>query len=366
MIWLDTAATSLQKPMSVTQAVLRALQTNASVARGGHPAAQAAAQTVFSCRQTAAELFGAQPEQVIFTMNATHGLNIAIRSLVKPGDRVVVSGFEHNAVMRPLYGLNADITVAGERLFDPVDTLEAFDAALKKRPKAAVCTQCSNVFGYILPIEKIAERCRAYGVPLIIDASQAAGVLPVSLAKTQAAFIAMPGHKSLYGPQGTGILLCAGEAEPLLFGGTGSRSEDRQMPDFLPDRLEAGTHNVCGIAGLLSGLNYVKRRTPEAILAHECRLRELLQSELTRVRMFSGDSQSGVLSFVPEVDCETFASGLAQRNIAVRAGLHCAPMAHKSAQTFDTGTVRVSFSAFNTPQEVRYFARICKKLLQMP
>ena len=366
MIWFDAAATSLQKPMSVSQAVLRAMQTNASVARGGHPAAQAAAKTVFSCRQMASELFDAQPEQVVFTMNATHGLNIAIRSLVQPGDRVVVSGFEHNAVMRPLYALKAEITVAGERLFDPEDTLECFEAALKKRPKAAVCTYCSNVFGYILPIEKIAGRCRSYGVPLIIDASQAAGALPVSLAKTQAAFIAMPGHKGLYGPQGTGLLLCAGEAEPLLYGGTGSRSEDMQMPDFLPDRLEAGTHNVCGIAGLLSGLRYVKKRTPEAIFAHECRLRELLQGELKGVRMFSGESQSGVISFVPEADCESFAAALAQRNIAVRAGLHCAPMAHKSAQTLRTGTVRVSFSAFNTPQEVRYFARSCKKLLQMP
>lgn len=365
MIWFDAAATSLQKPMSVSQAVLRAMQTNASVARGGHPAAQAAAQTVFSCRQVAAEMFDARPEQVVFTMNATHGLNIAIRSLVQPGDRVVVSGFEHNAVMRPLYALQAEILVAGEKLFDPQNTLEAFEAALKKRPKAAVCTHCSNVFGYILPIEEIAKRCMHYGVPLIIDASQSAGILPLSLSETGASFIAMPGHKSLYGPQGTGILLCAEGGEPLIFGGTGSNSESMEMPDFLPDRLEAGTHNVCGIAGLLAGLRFVKRRTPQAILSHECMLRKALQNELTGVRMFTGESQSGVVSFVPKGDCEDFAAHLSEQSVAVRAGLHCAPLAHQTAKTLHSGTVRVSFSAFNTLQEVHYFVRTCKKLVRM-
>ncbi|MBE6984423.1 MAG: aminotransferase class V-fold PLP-dependent enzyme [Ruminococcaceae bacterium] len=365
MIYFDAAATTLQKPMSVYPSVLKAMQTNASVARGGYLAAQSAAQTVFSCRQAAAELFDAQTEQVAFTMNATHGLNIAIGTLVNEGDLVVVSGFEHNAVMRPLYAKNAKILVAGEHLFDPENTLEAFDAALKKRPAAAICTHCSNVFGYILPIEKIAELCQSYGVPLIIDASQSAGILPLSLKNTRADFIAMPGHKSLYGPQGTGILLCANGAKPLLYGGTGSNSADALMPDFLPDRLEAGTHNVCGIAGLLAGLRYVKKRSPKAIMEHECRLRTLLAGQMEHVRIFTGNAQSGVLSFVPkDMDCESFASALAQKNIALRAGLHCAPLAHKSAGTFDTGTVRVSFSAFNTRQEVLQFAQICKKLLQ--
>ncbi len=364
MIWLDTAATSLQKPMTVSSAVLRAMQTNASVARGGHLAARAAAQTVYDCRTLAAELFEAQTEQVIFTMNATHGLNIAIHSLVNEGDRVVVSGFEHNAVMRPLYAKNARITVAGERLFDSENTLAAFEAALKEHPAAAICTHCSNVFGYILPIDEIAALCQSCGVPLIIDASQAAGTLPVSLRKTQAAFIAMPGHKGLYGPQGTGILLCAHEAKPLIYGGTGSHSAEMTMPQFLPDRLEAGTHNVSGIAGLLAGLRFVRRRTPQAIFRHECRLRTQLQGALSGVRMFSGESQSGVLSFALDGDCEEFAARMAERGFALRAGLHCAPLAHKSAGTFPSGTVRVSFSAFNTAGEVQSFADACKKLLQ--
>lgn len=367
MIYFDSAATSFMKPQSVAMAVQRALRTCASVGRGGYRAAQNASETVFRCRQSAAELFDADSEQVVFTMNATHGLNIAIGSLVKQGAPVVISGFEHNAVTRPLYARDAQITVAGTTLFDPNRALEEFDAALKTRPAAAVCTHCSNVFGYILPIDEIARLCRQYGVPLIIDASQSAGALPVSLKNSGAHFIAMPGHKGLCGPQGTGVLLCADGAEPIICGGTGSNSAQMQMPEFLPDRLEAGTHNVCGLAGLEAGLRYVKKRTCKDIFRHEYGLRRKLQKLLEKIdgiRIFTGEPQSGVLSFVVEgVDCEEFAERLAQKNIAVRAGLHCAPLAHQSAQTAHTGTVRVSFSAFNTAQEVMEFAKICKKLV---
>lgn len=366
MIYLDSAATSLQKPPEVAAATARAMRTCASVGRGGHAAAERAAQLVFSCREAAAALFDAPPEQTVFTMNATHGLNIAIHSLVKPGERVVISGFEHNAVTRPLHALRAEVVTAGTRLFDPTNTLAAFDSALETPAAAVVCTQVSNVFGYILPIDEIAALCAWRGVPLIIDASQAAGVLPVSLRKSGAAFIAMPGHKGLYGPQGTGLLLCGREAEPLLHGGTGSNSALADMPDFLPDRLEAGTHNVCGIAGLAEGLRFVRRRTPEAIFAHEKRLLALTLRQLRMIpslTIYSGDSHSGVLSFcVRGMDCEEAAQRLAARGVAVRAGLHCAPTAHRSAGTLEEGTVRVSFSAFNSVQETLEFTRICKKL----
>lgn len=365
MIYFDAAATTLQKPPQVFSAVQKAMQTCASVGRGGHAAAQRAAETVFDCRIEAAKLFDAEAEQVIFTSNATHGLNIAIRSLVPPGAKVVTSGFEHNAVMRPLYALYAEILQAGRRLFDAQETVEAFEMALRQGVSAAVCTHCSNVFGYILPIEEIARLCRQYRVPLIIDASQSAGTLPVSLSKSGAAFIAMPGHKGLYGPQGTGILLCADGGEPLLFGGTGGNSLSAEMPDFLPDRLEAGTHNVCGLAGLADGLRYVRRRTPSAILRHELSLKKRLERELPELSIFSGKPQSGVVSFTVEgEDCEEFARRLATYGIAVRAGLHCAPSAHRTAGTLSAGTVRLSFSDFNTMQEVHFFAQIYKKLLR--
>ena len=354
MIYFDSAATSFQKPVAVPAAVVRAMQTCASVGRGGHAAAMAA------------ELFDAEPEQVVFTMNATHGLNTAIFSLLSPGARVVVSGFEHNAVTRPLRALHADIRVAGKTLFDTDDTVRAFERALAEKPDAVICTHVSNVFGYILPVERIAALCRERGVPFILDASQSAGSLPVSLRQTGAAFIAMPGHKGLYGPQGTGILLCADGGRPLLFGGTGSRSMEQEMPDFLPDRLEAGTHNVCGIAGLTEGMRFVRKQTPEAILRHEqALLRQVLQelSGQKNIRLYTGEGQAGVLSFSVEgVDCEEAAQALAQEGIAVRAGLHCAPLAHSSAGTVESGTVRLSFSAFNTPREATRFAAVCKKL----
>lgn len=366
MIYFDSAATSFQKPPAVHAAVQRAMQTCASVGRGGHKPAMNAAQTVFGCRELASKLFDCDAEQIAFTMNATHGLNIAIRTLVPPGGRVVLSGFEHNAVTRPLHALHANQKVAGQVLFSPQDTLERFEDALKTEPSAAICTYVSNVFGYVLPIKGIAALCRLYGVPLIIDASQAAGTLPVSLRQTGARFIAMPGHKGLYGPQGTGILLCADGAEPLLFGGTGSASVEQNMPEFLPDRLEAGTHNVPGIAGLAAGLRYIRERTPEKILHKEQTLVELLRKQLSsivRIRPFFGLSQSGVVSFVVDgEDCEETAQKLSQHQVAVRAGMHCAPLAHQSAGTMDSGTVRVSFSDFNTPQEVTAFLHICKKL----
>ena len=366
MIYFDSAATTLQKPPQVALAVQDAMRRCASVGRGGHKAAMAAAETVYSCRELAAELLGAEAEQVIFTMNATHGLNIAVNTLVPMGGRVVVSGFEHNAVTRPLHARNARLTIAGRRLFSPEDTLAAFEEALAEKPDAVICTQVSNVFGYILPMAHIAALCRSRGVPLIIDASQAAGTLPVSLKETGARFIAMPGHKGLYGPQVTGLLLCADGAEPILYGGTGSNSAEQEMPDFLPDRLEAGTHNVCGIAGLAAGLRFVRAQTPQRILRHEQKLLRLLAAELRslpRLHLFTGKEQAGVLSFtVEDMDCEEAAALLAAQHAAVRAGLHCAPTAHESAGTLESGTVRVSFSAFNTEREVREFARLCKKL----
>ena len=366
MIYLDYGATSFHKPPEVYRAVTRAMARCASPGRGGYPAAELGARTVFRCRETAARLFGCRPEQVVLTANCTHGLNIAIRSLVRPGARVAVSGFEHNAVVRPLYALGAKLQIAGRRLFCWEDTLEEFSRALGAGAEAAVFTHVSNVFGYVLPVEEMAAMCRERGIPFILDAAQSAGTLPVKLDRLGAAFIAMPGHKGLYGPQGTGLLLCGRSGEPLLEGGTGSNSELAEMPDFLPDRLEAGTHNVCGIAGLYEGLRFVRRMTPARIFRREEALTRLLRRQtegLRGLRGRFGAEQSGVVSFCAEgTDCETAAQRLAAAGFAVRAGLHCAPLAHRSAGTLEHGTFRVSFSAFNTPEEVRRFAAACNNL----
>ena len=345
MIYLDNGATSFHKPPAVAAAVRCALENCANPGRGGYQAAMAAAKTVLRCRETAARLFDCTPEQVVFTANCTHGLNMAIRTLVKPGDRVIITGFEHNAVVRPLYALKADIRIAGRSLFDPADTLTKWEDALRRGANAAVFTHCSNVFGYILPVQQMAALCRQYKVPFIIDAAQSAGILPISLQGLGADFIAMPGHKGLLGPQGTGLLLCNRLPNPLVQGGTGSQSASRQMPDFLPDIAEAGTLNVPGIAGLQAGMAYVEKLGVQSILMKEQKQTRRCARGLEKMgmRVFSGEDQCGTVSFVPPNECEEVAQYLAGQGIAVRAGLHCAPLAHESAGTLETGTVRVSF-----------------------
>ena len=345
MTYLDNGATSFHKPVGVMHAVRCALENCANPGRGGYPAAMAAAKTVLRCREQAAAMFDCQPEQVVFTHNCTHGRNMAIRTLVKPGALVAVSGFEHNAVTRPLYALGAKTVVCGRKLFCWEDTLECFEKALKKGVSAAVFTHVSNVFGYILPVEQMAALCRQYGVPFIVDAAQSAGSLPVGLQTWGADFIAMPGHKGLLGPQGTGILLCGRQVQPLICGGTGSESIRQQMPDFLPDRAEAGTLNVPGIAGLSAGLSYLQRECVERIGQREQReMKRCVEGlQAMGLRVFAGEHQSGTVSFLPGADCEETAELLAKQGVAVRAGLHCAPLAHESAGTLETGTVRVSF-----------------------
>ncbi|MFR6394466.1 MAG: aminotransferase class V-fold PLP-dependent enzyme [Oscillospiraceae bacterium] len=261
--------------------------------------------------------------------------------------------------------------VADAPLFAPEKILEGFHRALRRGVDAVVCNHVSNVFGCVQPVEAIAQLCRRYNTPLIVDASQSAGILPVTLSDWGAAFVAMPGHKGLYGPQGMGLLLCGGEASPLLFGGTGSASRMQTMPPDLPDRLEAGTHNMPGIAGLLEGLRFVARMGTENIADHEIRLTRRAArglAALPGVEVFAdgkGQSQTGVLSFrVLGMDSEQIGEELARRQIAVRSGLHCAPLAHRTAGTLETGTVRLSPSVFNTPQHIDTFLRELTAILR--
>lgn len=374
MIYLDSAATSMQKPPEVSEAMLSAVRTMASPGRGGHRPAMLAADTAFDCRCDAAELFHMDaPENVVFTFNATHSLNIAIGSMVQPGDKVVVSGYEHNSVMRPLRLRGAKVVVLQTPIFQPNALAAAFAAALPGA-KAAVCTMMSNVFGYITPIGDIAELCRKNGVPLIIDAAQGAGNMEVNFPALDAAFVAMPGHKGLMGPQGTGLLLCRAPGTPLMAGGTGSDSRNPDMPEYLPDRLEAGTHNIPGIAGLREGIRFVREQGTQAIGAHETKLMRRFAEQMREIpgmEVFLAEDenvQGGVLSVRhAQVECERFAAELGANGVAVRAGLHCAPWAHQTVGTEHTGTVRFSFSPFNTEQEVSQAAEITaecvKKLL---
>jgi cysteine desulfurase family protein len=370
MTFLDSAATTLIKPYEVYRAADRAMRTMASPGRGAYRAAEAAAEEAYECRRLASELFGAEsPEKVVICFNATHALNIAVKSLVGPGDTAVISGYEHNSVLRPLKAVGARIRTASSPLFDAAAALEAYDRLLRPGVKAAVVNHVSNVFGFILPVREIARMCRERDIPLIIDASQAAGTLETDMSSLGAAFMAMPGHKGLYGPQGTGLLLCAGSAKPIIEGGSGSSSRLAEMPEWLPDRLEAGTHNMPGIAGLRAGMEFVKKTGSENILRHE---RELLKRtaealrENGRLKLFLAEDpalQTGVLSFsVRDTDSERAAAFLAREGIAVRAGLHCAPLAHATAGTDADGTVRISFCAFSTRRDVDRLVRALKKM----
>lgn len=370
MIYLDSAATSLLKPDSVQYAMINAMNNMASPGRGSYEAGMRAAEECYDCRENLARLFHMKrPENVVFTFNATHGLNIAIDTLVKPGDRVLVSGYEHNSVMRPLYALNARLLVIDTPLFEP-DTFMAKAEKLISQADAVVCNHVSNAFGYILPVERLAALCRRWRKPLIIDASQSAGTLELDFDALGAEFAAMPGHKGLMGPQGTGVLLCKNEAKPLLYGGSGSSSRSRTMPEFLPDRLEAGTHNVTGIAGLNAGVRYVLEKGTDGIRRHERRLLETFAGAMEHcgVRLFysaDGERQCSVISLLPEgMDCEAMGDALSRRDIAVRTGLHCAPAAHRTVGTIESGTVRFSFSPFNTEEQVLRCAEICEKIMK--
>ena len=373
MIYFDASATTLQKPASVRRAVEEALRAMSSPGRGSYLSARRAEEVMTSCRMELAEMLGvSDPQRVVFTSSATHGLNIAIRSLVKEGDRVVISGYEHNAVTRVLHDYSRlDLQTVSEPLFQQERMAEGFRALVTRNTACVICTHVSNVFGYVLPIGEIAALCRERGVPLIVDASQSVGTLPVDLEGWGAAFVAMPGHKGLYGPQGTGVLLC-GEGvpvRPLLLGGTGSLSLDQAMPDFLPDRLEAGTHNLHGIAGLLAGVRFVRSIGEEQIRHHGHVLKEQLLTALEGDPRFQAYGthdparQVGVLSFrLKNMDVEELGEQLAAGGIALRAGFHCAPLAHRTAGTIDAGTVRFSVSAFNTARETAVLVQTLERL----
>ncbi|MCL2084587.1 MAG: aminotransferase class V-fold PLP-dependent enzyme [Oscillospiraceae bacterium] len=373
MIYLDSAATTLQKPPEVLRAMRTAFSSFGGAGRGSHQASMNAANAIYDLRETACEMFGASsPEQVILTHNATHALNIAIKGLAKPGGHVLVSGFEHNAVMRPLKALesqNIRYTVVKTPLFDPEESLKNFWKMLSGDVSLVICTHASNVFGTVMPVAELSKMCRDRGVPMIIDASQTAGILPINMPELHGAVLCMPGHKALYGPQGTGLLILPKgmSLPPLIEGGTGSNSLQFDMPEELPDALEAGTLNAWGAIGLLEGMRFARARQKEIGLHERALMTELLGllAGIRTVKCYSHPKhQIGVLSMTfGGIDVEQAASGLADAEIAVRAGLQCAALAHMTAGTYPAGTLRVSLSAFSTTGEIRTFVRRLKEIL---
>ena len=374
MIYLDCAATSLQKPQAVGHYMQAALHTCAGYARSGHAPALRAGETVFQCRESAAHLFDVEdPSRIVFTMNATHALNLAIHALCRPGLLTAVTGYEHNSVMRPLFARRQPIIILRSLLFDPADLLIRAEQAIDAGAKLFVVNHVSNVFGSIVPLQALDDLLARRGIPMILDASQSAGAIPISVRSlSSVAAVCMPGHKGLLGPQGTGILIVCTDrlGEALIQGGTGSLSAELEQPQLLPDRFESGTPNVPGIAGLCAGLSFLQYVGVDQVGAHEQALAQTLIEGLRSINsltVFHADDpacQSGVISVRSgKLGAEALAARLSEARVCTRAGLHCAPTAHETAGTLDTGTVRLSISWFNTREEILDTVSIFQKIM---
>ncbi len=375
MIYLDNAATSMPKPAAVLRAIGECAEYyGANPGRSGHRLSMLAAKKVFECRERAAKLFDAEPENVVFTANCTHALNLAIKGAVPQGGHVVISDLEHNSVFRPVYKLSQSqgVSYSLAEVFegDSEKTLRAFENQLTAKTKLVACTAGSNLCGIMLPCDGLYELCKKNNIPLLVDLAQAAGVRKTSL--TKADYLCMPGHKGLYGPTGTGMLITkrGEELSTVMEGGTGSQSYLKEQPQDMPDHLESGTLNTYGIAGLNEGLRFVSSYGFDRIYQHEMSLAKTLYDELSHIkgiRLYTHRPQEGVhlpvICFnLGEVRSETVVEKLSERGFALRGGFHCAPLAHKKLNTGEYGAVRASFSVYNTQEQVMRLAYELRRL----
>ena len=346
MLYFDNAATSWPKAPGVSDAMKYYIdKIGVNINRGVYAPAQEAGLKALTLREQLAAFFHhPDPDHVIFTSGCTAALNLALKGFLRPGDHVLVSSLEHNAVMRPLVqlGVDFDRVPCDKEGFLRLDLIEPL---LRPNTRLFVLNHASNVSGSVQDAEAVGKLCKLHQIALLLDGAQSAGHVPVDFERFGLSALAVPAHKGLLGPQGTGLLLCRNGGEPLLRGGTGSDSINQDMPADLPERLEAGTMNVPGFAGLTEGMWCLLRRGTEDIFRREHAQLRLAAEGLKKLglEVFAGEHQAGTLSFRAGMDCEDAAAALAKQGIAVRAGLHCAPLAHESAGTLDTGTVRISF-----------------------
>jgi len=377
-IYFDNAATSWPKPKTVLSAMIDFQKKKAAnPGRSGHRMSLEAARVIFEARNKIADFFNvSDPVNIIFTQNATHSLNISILGLLKPGDHVITSGMEHNSVMRPLNAAKkrgVSVTVVkcnADGSSDPAD----IEKAIQANTKAVYLNVASNVTGSIMPIKEIGITVKNHGLIFCVDAAQAAGVIPIDVKKMNIDFLAFTGHKSLYGPQGTGGFYIGKNIEkfiePLFSGGTGSKSEFEIHPDFMPDRFEAGTPNGIGIAGLSAGIDYINSKGITEIFEFVKNLtRQFLDGikENKKIKIYGRDDvcrRMGVVSFNIKNKTPSDVSYLLDEQFSImsRPGLHCAPSAHKTIGSFPQGAVRFSFSSFNTEKEIDYAVKALNKI----
>ena len=380
-IYLDNASTTFPKPREVADAVYQYMTgVGSNIGRGGYTSAYAAEEAVFAARQLLCDFFGGEDaKNVVFTKNVTEALNVIIRGLLQPGDHVLVSAMEHNAVMRPLQLLGRELEAGEQAPADaisfsriPCDSegnleLEALPKLVQKRTKAVIMTHASNVCGTLLPIDKVGDFCKQRGLLFIVDSAQSAGVFPINMQQLHIDALAFTGHKGLLGPQGIGGFVLrehmVKRLAPFIVGGTGSLSHTESTPRFMPDKFEAGTLNLPGIMGLAAGVRWLNQRGMASLRAHELALTEQLLTGLLDLE------QQGMLRIVGRRDIVQRTSVVSiaatkqdlavvahrlneEYGIATRVGLHCAPNAHKTLQTYPTGTLRFSMGWHNNEEDI--------------
>ncbi len=367
LIYFDNAATAFPKPSSVSTAVKDCIDRyGGNPGRGAHPLAIRASEVIYACREAVGKQFGCEAERVVFTYSATYALNMAIKGLLKPGDHVLISGMSHNAVVRPVHALAErgliTFDVYPRRPFDTdEDILRGIKARLKPETTMVIACPMSNICSETEPTEKIGVLCRKRGIRFVVDGAQSGGHLPMDMEKMHITALCLPGHKGLYGVQGAGVLVCGrdfpeGEVETLVEGGSGMNSLDTAMPDFLPERLEAGTPGTPAIAGLLAGLRWVNQMGIDTLHEHGAALSSYLWHTLSlddsRYTVY-GRGDGGVVLFnVKGYTPSEVGAMLSEHGICVRTGYHCAPLAHRSIGSGEHGGVRASFSHMNSMDQV--------------
>ena len=378
-IYFDHAATSFPKPEVVYRKINEVLRRiGANPGRSDHKMARRANQVVTGARENIAALFNlAEVERVIFTSNATEAINLGLKGVLSPGDRVITSSLEHNSVIRPLRGLERVGVSFYQVPCSPQGhlNLRLLKKSLKRKTKLIILTHASNVLGTILPIGEVGLLARSRGILFMVDAAQTAGLLPIDVQGMKIDLLACPGHKSLFGPQGTGFLYVRKgiDLRPLKEGGTGTESDLEEQPLTMPHRLESGTLNTPGIAGLGAGVSFILKEGREKIWAEEKRLTQYLLRGMHKIKGLqvygppAGEDRVPVISF----NVESLHPGQVGfllddiYDILVRVGLHCAPKAHRIIKTFPAGTVRASVGYFNTRGEVESLLRALREICRL-
>lgn len=373
MIYLDNSATTYPKPEAVVKSMSNSMRKfGANSGRGFYDMSIKTTEQIYTTRKKIADFFGCQnPENIIFTYNCTMSLNMAIKGIARKGCHFIISDLEHNSVFRTVEKLKSmgvcDYSVA-EVDADDEKTINNFSKCIRKNTVAIISTGASNVFGFITPYAKIGELAHKNNLLFILDAAQIAGIIPIDIQENNIDILCCAGHKGLYGPSGTGILAFNNEIKlnTIIEGGTGSNSFSEEQPEILPDRFESGTPNVPGIIALGFGVDFINKIGISNIYNHERNLIIYLQKNLEKIESVSlyGKERSSVpiLSFnVKGMHSEEVASILSKENIAVRAGFHCAPLAHKKMSTLDTGTVRISPSFFTSKKDIDFLIKCVRK-----